>query len=150
MLLRQEEAELLPGVVSEKKTESTKVPKLQYQIPKRNYESLILEGREPLPIYKINRKCNPSIILKLKVIINDNIFDIINDILALWKAVRYKRTEKNNVANFGGLVSRLFGRTDVQHRFLTYLPTITASIHEYSTVIEIFHQSHMPSRKCNM
>ena len=90
------------------------------------------------------------IILELKTIINDNIFDIINGLLALWKTAQCNRTEKNNVTNFAGLVSQLFGRTDVQHRFLTHLPTIKTSIPEYNTIMETFHQSHIPSQKCNM
>ena len=58
--------------------------------------------------------------------------------------------EKKNILLFAGLVAKLFGRTDVQGTYLTYLPLITKPIIDNSTIIEIFYQSRILSQKCNM
>ena len=42
--------------------------------------------------------------LETKAIIKDNIFDVIKYLLALWKTLRYDRTEKKNLTCFPGLV----------------------------------------------
>ena len=109
-----------------------------------------MEEEEPLPIFKINPKCNPSIILGPKAVGNENVFNIIDELLTLKKAFWYAGIEKKNIPLFAGLVAKLFGRTDVQGTYLTYLPLITKPIIDNSTIIEIFYQSRILSQKCNM
>ena len=84
-----------------------------------------MEEGEPLPISKINPKCNPVIMLGPKAVRNENVFNIIDELLALWKAFRYAGIEKKNIPRFAGLVAKLFGRTDLQRIYLTYPPPIT-------------------------
>ena len=68
---------------------------------------------EPLPISKFNPKCNPGIMLGPKAVGNEKVFNIIHELLALWKAFRYAGIEKKNIPRFAGLFAKLFGRTDV-------------------------------------
>ena len=56
---------------------------------KTNRQSLIVEEEEPLPISKITPKCNPGVILGPIAVRNENVFNIIDELLALWKAFRY-------------------------------------------------------------
>ena len=117
---------------------------------KANRRSLIVEEEEPHSISKINPKCNPGIMLGPKSVRNENVFNIIDELLALWKAFRYAGIEKKNIPRFACLVVKLFGRIDLQHTYLTYLPPITKPITEYGTIIEIFYQARILSQKCNM
>ena len=104
----------------------------------------------PVSISKINPKCNPGIMLGPKPVRNENVFNIIDEHLALWKAFRYAGIEKKNIPRFACLVVKLFGRIDLQRTYLTYLPPITKPITEYGTIIEIFYQSRILSQKFNM
>ena len=88
--------------------------------------------------------------LERKAITNNNILDVFNDLLALWKTLQHNRTEKKNFTCFPSLVSVLFGKTKVQLILLIYLHIIITAASEYSTIIEIFHQSRMPSQKCSI
>ena len=117
---------------------------------KTNRRSLIVGEEEPVSISKINPKCNPGIMLGPKAVRNENVFNIIDEHLALWKAFRYAGIEKKNIPRFACLVVKLFGRIDLQHTYLTYLPPITKPITEYGTIIEIFYQSRILSQKFNM
>ena len=56
---------------------------------KTNRQSLIMEEEEPLPISKITPKCNPGVMLGPIAVRNENVFNIIDKLLALWKAFRY-------------------------------------------------------------
>ena len=67
---------------------------------KRNERSLAVDKEEPLPISKINQKCNPGIMLGPKAVRNENAFNIIDEFLALRKAFRYSGIEKKNIAGF--------------------------------------------------
>ena len=136
-------------MVFQERTDSTKLCQLKHEMAKTNQQSPIVEEEKPLPISKINPKCNPGIMLGPKAARNENVFNI-GELLALWKAFRYAGIEKKNISHFAGLVAKLFGRTDLQHTYLTYLPPITKPITDYSTVAEIFYQSHFLSQKCNM
>ena len=62
--------------------------------------------------------------LEPEAIINDNIFDVINDLSALWKTRRYDRTEKKDFTCFSCLVSMLFWRTKVQGGIWTFIEII--------------------------
>ena len=75
---------------------------------KTNRRSLIVEEEEALPIFQINTKCNPGIMLGPKAVRNENVFDIIDELLALWKAFRYAGIEKKNTPRFAGLVRLYF------------------------------------------
>ena len=57
--------------------------------------------------------------LEPKGIINDNIFNVINDLLPLTKTRRYDRTEKKNFTCFPCFVSLFFRRTKVECGLLT-------------------------------
>ena len=57
--------------------------------------------------------------LEPKGIIDDNIFNVINDLLPLTKTRRYDRTEKKNFTCFRCFVSLLFRRTKVKCGLLT-------------------------------
>ena len=85
-----------------------------------------------------------------KVVRNENVFNMIDELIALWKTFRYAGIEKKNILRFAGLVAKLFGRTDLQRTYLTYLTPITKPITDYSTVVEIFYQSRILPQKCNM
>ena len=139
-----------PGVVFQEITDSTKLCQVEHEMAKTNRQSLIVEEEEPLPISKINPKCNPGIMLGPIAVRNEDVFNIIDELLALWKAFRYAGIEKKNIPRFAGLVAKLFGRIDFQRIYLTYLPLITKPITDYSTIIEIFYQSRILSQKCNM
>ena len=139
-----------PGVVFQEITDSTKLCQLEHEMVQTNRQSLIVEEEEPLPISKINPKCNTGIMLGPKAVRNKNVFNIIYELLALWKAFRYAGMEKKKISPFAGLVTKLFGRTDLQRIYLTYLPPITKPITNYSTIIEIFYQPPILSQKCNM
>ena len=123
---------------------------MQNEMAKTNRRSLIVEEEEPLPISNINPKCYPGIILGPKAVENENVFHIIDNLLALWKAFRYVGIKENNIPRFAGLFAKLFGRTDVQLTYLTNLPPLTKPITDYSTIIEIFCQSRTLSQKCNL
>ena len=134
-----------------KKTDSTKLCQLEHEMTKTNRRSLIVEEEEALPIFQINTKCNPGIMLGPKAVRNENVFDIIDELLALWKAFRYAGIEiQNSIPRFAGLVANYSEKTDLQRTYLTYLPPITKPVTEYSTIIEIFYQSRILSQKCNM
>ena len=139
-----------PGVLFQEKTNSTRLCRLEHEMAQTNQRSLIVEEEEPLPISKINPKCIPCMMLGPKTVRNKNIFNLFDELLALWKAFWYAATEKKNIPSFAGLVPKLFRRTDLQRTYLTYLRPITKPITEYSTIIEIFYQSRIFSQKCNM
>ena len=71
---------------------------------------------------------------------NENVFNIIDEVLAFCQAFQYAGIEKKNVPRFAALAAKLFGRTDVQRTNLTNLLPITKPIFDYSTIIEIFYQ----------
>ena len=138
-------------MVFQKKTDSTKLCQLEHEMTKTNRRSLIVEEEEALPIFQINTKCNPGIMLGPKAVRNENVFDIIDELLALWKAFRYAGIEiQNSIPRFAGLVANYSEKTDLQRTYLTYLPPITKPVTEYSTIIEKFYQSRILSQKCNM
>ena len=114
-----------PGVILQERTDFIKLCQLEHEIAQTSRRSLIMEEGEPLPISKINPKCNPVIMLGPKAVRNENVFNIIDELLALWKAFRYAGIEKKNIPRFAGLVAKLFGRTDLQRIYLTYPPPIT-------------------------
>ena len=77
-------------------------------------------------------------------------FNIIDDPYALWKTFGYASIGRKNILRFAGLAAKLFGRTDVQRKCLTYLPPITKPITEYGNIIVLFYQSHVLSQNCNI
>ena len=85
-----------PGVAFQEKTEPTKLCQLEQEMAKTNRRSLIVEEDEPFLFSKINPKCNPGIMLGPKAVRNANVFNIIDELLALWKAFRYAGIEKKN------------------------------------------------------
>ena len=62
--------------------------------------------------------------LEPKGIIDDNIFNVINDLLPLTKTRRYDRAEKKNFTCFPCFVSLLFRRTKVECKLLTLKPIL--------------------------
>ena len=139
-----------PGVLFPEKTDCTKLCRLEHEMAKTNRRSLIVEEEEPLPVSTINSKCISPMMLGPKAVRNKNIFNIFDELLALWKPFWYAGTGKKNITSFAGLVPKLFRRTDLQRTYLTYLPPITKPITEYSTIIETFYESRIFSQKCNM
>ena len=67
-------------MVFQEKTGSTKLCQLQHETAKTNRRTLIAEEEEPLPISKINPKCNPGIMLAPKPVRNKHIFNIIDEL----------------------------------------------------------------------
>ena len=114
-----------PGEVFQERTAPTIPCQLKHEMTKTNRQSLVAEEEEPHFVSKINSKCNPGTKLRQQTVRNGNVFNIIDELLALWKAFRYAGIEKNTIALFEGLVVKLFGRTDLQRTYLTYLPPIT-------------------------
>ena len=69
---------------------------------------------------------------------NKNAFNVIDELLALWKAFWYVGIEKKNIPCFAGLVAKLLGGTDVQCTYLTYPSPISKPITDCSTIIKVF------------
>ena len=62
----------------QERTDSTKLCQLEHEMAKTNRRPLIVEEEEPLPISRINQKCNPGIMLGPKAIRNQNFFNVID------------------------------------------------------------------------
>lgn len=69
---------------------------------------------------------------------NKNVFNVIDELLALWKAFWYFCIEKKYIPCFGGLVAKLLGGTDVQCIYLTYPSPISKPITYCNTIIKVF------------
>ena len=67
-------------MVFQERTDSTKLCQLKHEMAKTNRRSLRLEQDEPLPISKINRKCNPGIMLGQKAVRTENVFNITDEL----------------------------------------------------------------------
>ena len=89
-------------VVFEEKTGTTKLCQLEHEMAKTYEHSLTVDKEEPLPISKINQKCNSGIMLGPKAVRNENAFNLIDEFLALRKAFWYSGIEKKNIAGFVG------------------------------------------------
>ena len=63
----------------QERTDSTKLCQMHHEMTKTNRWSLVAEEEEPLPIFEINPKCNPSIILGPKAVGNENVFNITDE-----------------------------------------------------------------------
>ena len=58
-----------------------------------------------------------------KAVGNGNVFDIIDEVFALWKAFQYAGMKKNNIPCFAGLVANYFKELmyNVHNKHVCYL-----------------------------
>lgn len=71
-------------------------------------------------------------------------------LLLLWKSVRYLNSANQTNPRFVGWIVRRFQQAHSKATLMTYLPPISSPITEYSTIIEMFHQSRQLARQSNM
>ena len=67
-------------MILQERIDFIKLCQLEHEIAQTSRRSLIMEEEEPLPISKINPKCNPVIMLGPKAVRNENVFNIIDEL----------------------------------------------------------------------
>lgn len=71
-------------------------------------------------------------------------------LLQIWKSVRYLNSANQTNPRFVGWIVRRFQQAHSKATLMTYLPPISSPITEYSTIIEMFHQSRQLAKLSNM
>ena len=126
-----------PEVAFQEITDDTTLTEIQLSISKSDRRSL--EHTDSLPVPpKINSKRNTSLFPYGPTPKPTSRSSIRNDLLPIWKLLRYIRSYFQIYPRFVGWVTQLYRNLDKKQTVLTYLSPIQRPITVYGTIIETF------------
>ena len=140
-----------PGVVFQENSAAAVKRHEDVSIPRSKRRSLQLSTENVDKRVAINPKAEPPSFAGLQgKPPPSNAEQLCAKLLLLWKSARYLNSANQTNPRFVGWIIRRFQRAHSQATQMTYLPPISSPITEYSTIIEMFHQSRKLAKQSNM
>ena len=140
-----------PGVVFQENSAAAVMRHEDVSIPRSKRRSIQLSTENVDKRVAINPKAEPPSFSGLQgKPPPSNAEQLCAMLLLLWKSARYLNSANQTNSRFVGWIIRRFQRAHSQATQMTYLPPISSPITEYSTIIEMFHQSRKLAKQSNM
>lgn len=136
-----------PGIAFQEEVIGTEHRVMHTSMERSKRRSLKLPAPEPVAMPKIDPKKDPQAFHQR----NDSRIDTtdIDNILTMWKLLRYGSSSHDFWARFAGFITKLFQKNKCATT-MTYLPPIPTPIMEYPTIVDLFYVSRNLAKNANM